>query len=59
MEDEYVTSDPDLHCGGGASSLFSLHWSSSSTIGLVERRQKKVMSTAVQSSAIVFVAFPS
>jgi class 3 adenylate cyclase len=59
MEDDYVTSDPILLTVAAllifvfTSMVFFLYdW-------LVERRQKKVMRTAVQSTAIVSSLFPS
>jgi class 3 adenylate cyclase len=59
MEDEYLTSDPAVFTVAAVlifvftSLVFFLYdW-------LVERRQKKVMSTAIQSSEIVSSLFPS
>jgi hypothetical protein len=58
MEDVRHVRSRYLHSGGGAhlvfTSLVFLLYDR-----LVERRQKKVMSTAVQSSAIVSSLFPS
>jgi hypothetical protein len=59
MEDDYTTRDPVLFtvCAvlifAFSSAVFFVYDS------LVEKRQKKVMTTAVQSSAIVSSLFPS
>jgi hypothetical protein len=59
MENVYLTSDPAIFTAAAAlifvftsMVFFPYDW-------MVERRQKKVMSTAVQSSAIVSSLFPS